>query len=272
MNKNSAEYWYRLAIAIDKDIDWALANDTLTLKKYEENIKSMLYALSRKNVFVNPHWNTSLEKAFDGLFEMVALYFQNNSNAIIMLPMAVDLIVSGNKKHSYLTDFLVDIITVGMPDKKRFSKNMPPETPTDPREETGRQLGHINFLIDNMNMYAQQKDYLNALKTIEEIIPQIHTISQNTEGVIIIDLPAILNNKAYFNLQIGKAAYALEVIQNLIQKEPNFALAYHTQAEILEQMQRYNEAMISIDKAIVLEESEDKLQFKSQLLEKMSNI
>ncbi|MCU0436541.1 MAG: hypothetical protein MUC49_01420 [Raineya sp.] len=267
MSKNTAEYWYRLAVKIDRDIETALQSESITLVQYADAIKAMMYSLTRKNVFVNPYWNKPLEDAIGGLFDMVSLYFHNNTNAVVMIPMALDLIVTGNQPHTYMTDFLADVITIGMPDKKRVSKKMEPETPADPQEEAGRQMGHINYLIDEINNYARQEDYLNALRTINEVVPQIESFSQRE--IVIIDLPAILNNKAYFTLKIGKPETALEVVQDLIQKKPDYALAYHTQAEIFDEMQRYREAVISIDKAISLEESADKIEYKNQLLAKI---
>lgn len=98
----------------------------------------------------------------------------------------------------------------------------------------------IDIKMKKASIYKKKKDIDAGLEIIEELL---QNYPENTE---------LLNYKAYWLQYLGNKEEALQIIQNLINENPNKGIYYDNFGEILMYFEDYNEAVKKFLKAVVM--------------------
>ena len=122
-------------------------------------------------------------------------------------------------------------------------------------------------MLYQSNEYASLGSFINALEAIEQL--EMMMADFDKYYILIIDRQTIQYNKAFTLYRLNRLSDALTCVESLLANHNEFALGYHTQAEILDGLERYQEALESMDQAIALEDTPDKVAFRERILKKM---
>lgn len=99
---------------------------------------------------------------------------------------------------------------------------------------------NILALIDRSNIWSKKQDNLRATTDLKEVL------KLNVESA------KDLSNQSAIYIEFGEFQKALEKNEMAVNKNPYDARLYYNQASILMLLQKYNEAIVSIDKCIEL--------------------
>jgi len=207
----------------------------------------------------------SVAEAFYTFENLIKAYITVEQAAMVTLPMRAEMILSGSQGYDKMIDDLVEINALAIAERK----NIPVETPKTLEEgESKYTLEQINEALHQSNEYAGVGSFVNALEAIEHLEMMIADFDKY--HILIIDRPTIQNNKAFAFFRLGHLDEALTCIDELLINREDFALGHHTRAEILDALKRYQEALESMDRAIALENTPDKVAFRECILKKIS--
>ncbi|MCE3259038.1 MAG: hypothetical protein K0S12_679 [Bacteroidetes bacterium] len=201
-----------------------------------------------------------LQSEFKTEFETLYHYVQlsmNHEGALAMIPIQAALMAAGELRHEELIEYMHESILLnkGLVEQKITQ---------EPREAEYEVVDVFNALLDKVEEAADRDDYIAALLFLDEAFELAED-----NPVLIYDRLNMINNRAFYNCQIGKYEEALRDCAKASLEDPDYGVIYHTKAEILFEMKRYPEALEAINEAIVKEDSPDKHSFKNQILKKL---
>ncbi|OJJ14457.1 hypothetical protein BKI52_42505 [marine bacterium AO1-C] len=204
----------------------------------------------------------SVAETFYALENLIKTYIAVEQATMATLPMRAEMILNDQYSYKALVDDLVEANALAIAERK----NILPKTREE--GESKYTLEQINEVLHQSNEYAGVGSFANALEAIEQLERMIADFDKY--HILVIDRPTIQNNKAFAFFRLNRLNEALHCIDKLLANYEDFALGHHTRAEILDALVRYEEAIESMDQAIALENTPDKVAFRESLLKKIS--
>jgi tetratricopeptide (TPR) repeat protein len=122
----------------------------------------------------------------------------------------------------------------------------------------------FNSLLDEVEELAEYEDYEAAIEKLDKAL-----LLGESEPLLIYDRINMINNRAFYNCQLENYTEALADIDLAISEDPENGLLYHTKSEIFAEMGIFSKALEFIDKAILLEDTKDKHDFRRTILERI---
>jgi tetratricopeptide (TPR) repeat protein len=201
-----------------------------------------------------------LQSEFKGEFETLYQYIQlsmNYEGALAMIPIQAALMASGELSPEELIEYMHESILL----KKGLVET---KTSREPHGSEDEVADTFNALLDKVEEAADRDDYISALLFLDEAF---ELAEENP--LLTYDRLNMINNRAFYNCQIGKYEEGLRDCAKASEEDPDYGVIYHTKAEILFEMKKYGEALEAINDAIRKEDSPDKHSFKDQILNKL---
>lgn len=213
----------------------------------------------------------AVAEVFYDLETLIRTYISTEQAAIVTIPMRADMVLNGSKDYDYMVNDLIEINALVVAKRKNISLDTTEEEEQEQKDEEVQKskytLDQINEVLHQSNEYASIGSCGNALEAIEELEIMIEDFDKYNH--LIIDRPLIQNNKAFALFCLNRLDEALECIDDVLYDNEDFALAHHTRAEILDALGYYREAVASMDRAIALDNTPDKVEFREMIWRKL---
>ena len=261
INDPDINKWLDLADLINNDLIRFDKAGIVNKQNFFEAGRNICDAYLKKTPFTNPFRDTEAAGTFDELMKMIHILFQNEESARVLIPMSFEMVKDGDEPYDTVLRYVVEGICIAVAQ----SKNL--EYQEEDNNEKNDITKRINELVAKSNKYARDQKYEDAIAIIDSLLKEIDEFSENK--LLFVDKATIMNNKAYFLFCVGRLDEALVTVDNALKTYPDIAIVHYTKAEILNGKDMLKDAVASIDKAIDLEYSEDKIQFKNSILSKM---
>jgi tetratricopeptide (TPR) repeat protein len=218
-------------------------------------------------------YDRTYNNGFDGemadlmkrLYDMIAKNIRLNQNSIVLIPITLELMQANQSAYRELTDYLAEGIALDAAEKKGI------KIESYEYHYDGFDLDELYAQVSLSEEYADREDFENAVSCLNRVIDILENILKNETISPVIDLAAVLNNKAYYLFRLNRLNEALEVIFSTLNLNSSKAIYHYTYAEILDALGDFDKALDAIDEAIRLEDSPDKRAFKKSILAKIEH-
>jgi tetratricopeptide (TPR) repeat protein len=243
---------------LKKEIEKILCSNELNNEIFSEVAASQLkHLFNNTGNFENKYNHTDLELLSDDLFNLLSKYIKTGAGAFLTLSASIELVKSYTKSPEYLVDLAIDMILVSLGEKIEFVEN----------EKEAEEKEKINSLTYEIMELESQGLYEEAIGKINQQLILVEELNKKT--FLIYDKMAVLNNKAYYLLLLKVYDEALDVINEAILEFDDAPEMYHTRAEIYLAIEKYNNALVDINKSIELAYEDSKEELKSEILKKI---
>jgi tetratricopeptide (TPR) repeat protein len=251
-------YYKYLAQNLKKEIEKLICSNELNNEIFSEVAASQLkHLFNNTGNFENKYKHTDLELLSDDLFNLLSKYIKTGAGAFLTLSASIELVKSYTKSPEYLVDLAIDMILVSLGEKIEFVEN----------EKEAEEKEKINSLTYEIMELESQGLYEEAIGKINQQLILVEELNKKT--FLIYDKMAVLNNKAYYLLLLKVYDEALDVINKAILEFDDAPEIYHTRAEIYFAIEKYNNALVDINKSIELAYDDSKEQLRIEILKKI---
>jgi tetratricopeptide (TPR) repeat protein len=220
--------------------------------------RSAAGSVLRKKSFINPYNGTDTEQVFGTLYEYLETAMQDQGS-LVLIPMQVGLMESNVLSVEEFVEYLHETILL-LYNIEDHTRAVAPDHDEDLKnvEEA------FNSLLDEVEELAEYEDYEAAIEKLDKAL-----LLGESEPLLIYDRINMINNRAFYNCQLENYTEALADIDLAISEDPENGLLYHTKSEIFAEMGIFSKALEFIDKAILLEDTKDKHDFRRTILERI---
>lgn len=253
MRSGEEQKWYDLADAIHGGIEDCLTKTQLSEVDLYEFVRMACGSLLRQERFENPFHGKASETPLNQLYTLMQ-HAMEYEGTIAMIPLQMSLYKGGQLTLREFIDYLRDsaLMVAGFePEVQGERADM---------EELGGLEDQFNSLLDKVEDHADNEEYQEAIIVLDEAF----SLAEK-EPLLFYDRATMYNNRAYYNFCLGNFEEALSDCKIALE-DTEEGFFYHTKAEILHGMKRSDEALEAINKAIEMESTPDKIEFREEIL------
>jgi tetratricopeptide (TPR) repeat protein len=238
-------------------------NGDIDRQVFYETTREICRAFMKQKAYENP-FSADVKKAIDELEGLIYETLSEENNSLVLIPITLEVMQANEGDYSELTDYLAETIAINIAERKGLALEE-----EEPEGYEGPTLEEINEQLDQSAEFADREDFENAVAALNRALDMIGEFREKATSILIIDVPGILNNKAYYLFRLNRLQEALESINLALKENEQYAIAYYTKAEILDEMGQFHEAVACMDEAIDLDDSPDKHRFRKSILNKI---
>jgi len=253
---NEVLEWREKTTRLKNGLRQFLAAKKVSLDDIAEFVKEAAGSVLRIERFVSPFKNTELAVDFEELYRYIQISM-NYEGALVLIPIQSGLLQAGALTIDEFIEYLHECVMI--------VKNIEDNTKEFPGVTNAGEGNEIedafNDLLDQVEELAENENYLEAIKKVDEAFQ----IAQK-EPLLFYDKVTMINNRAFYNCQLGNFEEALTDANEAIMEDPDDALPYYTKSEILVAMNKFEQALDSISRSIEIEDSEDKREYRKMIL------
>lgn len=239
-------------------------NGLIDSTRFYEATREICRAFVRGQDFVN-NFEAPAAAVFNQLKNMMFDTLKLDSN-MVLIPITLEVMQANGDNYKDFTDYLGETLAITIAEQKGLALEQ--EEEEEEEDYDGPSIDEINEELELSAEYADREDFENAVASLNRLLDMIEEFSNNTSSLLVIDVPGILNNKAYYLFRLNRLQEALLAANDALKLNSEYAIAYYTKAEILDEMGQIEEAIACMDDAIELEDSPDKQRFRKSLLTK----
>lgn len=243
-------------------------NGLIDSTRFYEATREICRAFARGQDFVN-NFESSAQPVFNQLKNMMFDTLKLDTN-MVLIPITLEVMQANGDNYKDFTDYLGETLAITIAEQKGIVLEQE-EAGEDDENYDGPSIEEINEELELSAEYADREDFENAVASLNRLLDMTEAFSNNASSLLVIDIPGILNNKAYYLFRLNRLQEALLAANEALKRNSEYAIAYFTKAEILDEMGQIEEAIACIDDAIELEGSADKQRFRKSLLAKRKN-
>lgn len=305
------EHVYALSDSIYMDLILAEEMGFMSRTSFAETANKIIEAIKNKESFDNPFKQTSQENIFFLLDNFIRAHIidairMGQNDVFDRILLQITEVVDGSRQYYEFADYLADIIVIAMAQDKGIDL----KTFANRANKEATLLRAIEMQVDlkmlEVNMFIRDNKYKMGLELLnKDLLPMMEKLFKNhfnfpfnqpynkvlelvDRGMnnptigrrLLNNIWMMKNNVAFCLLKLREFDEALHEIKEILSLHLYFYLAWHTKAEILEEMGKFEEAIDAIDKAIDLnereledesnldEETKERLRYKKVLIKK----
>jgi tetratricopeptide (TPR) repeat protein len=248
--------WYDTADAMDAGLGDYLERKILSENDIYEFVRSACKSILEQKRFQNSFQGKEPESLLESFYEFIRLAM-SNENTLAMVPLQMSLYKSGQLTLREFINYLRDTVLL--------TKGYDIPAAGEEGDEYLNLEDDFNAWLDKAEDAASADNYETAIEALDKAF-----LLAAKEPMLFYDRCTMYNNRAYYNFRLGNLEEALKDCEIAIEDQEQ-GLFYHTKAEILLEMKRYADALEAINKAVALEPSSDKKEFREIIRKAMSS-